>query len=214
MVAVSHPLPSSAPAADAPPPAPGLRPTTPQARATLSETRSPPLRRRPHPRLIPVGSRAALATRLPAVLLSASIQPPVTPVRLGFLSPPHPLQERVDSVQAGEAYLAGRSADTVIEMPDGPEIFETSCPWEDFIDARPRPAAPDRDRPRIALPRPRDHDARGLRDSERSASGRRDRRAPPGVEGIPREPFGRLPPDWWRGAADHFGRRGRASERA
>jgi hypothetical protein len=69
------------------------------------------------------------------------IQPPV---RLDFLSPPHPLQERVDSLQAGEVYLAGRSADTVIEMPDGPEIFETSGPWEDFIDARPRPAAPAR----------------------------------------------------------------------
>ena len=91
------------------------------------------------------------------------------------LSPPHPLQERVDSVQAGEDYLAGRSADTVIEMPDGTEIFETSGPWEDFIDTRPRPATPDRDRPRLALPRPRDHDARGLRDSERSASGRRER---------------------------------------
>ena len=82
VVPVSRPLPSSAPAADAPPPAPRLRPTTPQARATPSETRSPPLRRRPHPRLIPVGSRAALATRLPVVLRSASIQPPV---RLDFL---------------------------------------------------------------------------------------------------------------------------------
>jgi len=80
-------------------------------------------------------------------------------MRLDFLSPPHPLQERVDSVQAGVDYLAGRSADTVIEMPDGLEIFWTSGPWEGFIDARPRPASPNRDRPRIALPRPRDHDA-------------------------------------------------------
>ena len=42
---------------------------------------------------------------------------------LDFLSPPHPLQERVASVRAGVDYLAGRSADTVIEMPDGPKIF-------------------------------------------------------------------------------------------
>jgi hypothetical protein len=42
------------------------------------------------------------------------------------------VQERIDSVQAGEDYLAGRPADTVIEMPDGPEIFETSGAWEDY----------------------------------------------------------------------------------
>ena len=80
------------------------------------------------------------------MLLSASIQPPVPPVRLDFLSPPHPQQERVDSVQAGEDYLAGRSADTVIEMPDGPEIFETSGPWEDF-DRAPEAFAIPNDRP-------------------------------------------------------------------
>jgi hypothetical protein len=42
------------------------------------------------------------------------------------------VQERIDSVQAGVDYLAGRPAGTVVEMPEGPEIFETSGPWEDF----------------------------------------------------------------------------------
>jgi hypothetical protein len=42
------------------------------------------------------------------------------------------VQERVDSVQAGEDYLARRPGAETIEMPEGPEIFETSGPWEDF----------------------------------------------------------------------------------
>jgi len=65
------------------------------------------------------------------VLLSDATQPPVSRVRLDFLSP-HPLQERVDSGQAGEDTLAGRCAEMVIEMPDGPEILATSGPWEDL----------------------------------------------------------------------------------
>ncbi len=65
--------------ADAPRPSPRPRRTTPHAR-------SPPPRRRPHPRpspSVPVGSRAALATRLPALVASARRKPPV---RLDFLS--------------------------------------------------------------------------------------------------------------------------------
>ena len=41
------------------------------------------------------------------------------------------VQERIDSVVAGEEYMAGRGFEP-ISMPDGPEIFETSGAWEDY----------------------------------------------------------------------------------
>lgn len=41
------------------------------------------------------------------------------------------VQERVDSVIAGEEYMAGRSY-REIEMPEGAAIFETSGAWEDY----------------------------------------------------------------------------------
>jgi hypothetical protein len=60
-------------------PGPGKPPLTPAR---------PPPRQRPHPRLspsVPVGSRAALATRLPAMVTSGRSQPPVRSV--GFPTP-------------------------------------------------------------------------------------------------------------------------------
>ncbi|MBV5275289.1 MAG: hypothetical protein JZU52_17140 [Lamprocystis purpurea] len=41
------------------------------------------------------------------------------------------LQTRVDSVDKGEAYMRAHPG-TVIPMPSGPAIFETTGPWEDF----------------------------------------------------------------------------------
>ncbi len=41
------------------------------------------------------------------------------------------VQERVDSVKAGEDYMKGVNYKTM-EMPRGPRIFETKGPWEDF----------------------------------------------------------------------------------
>lgn len=41
------------------------------------------------------------------------------------------VQERIDSVRAGEDYMTRRGFDT-ITMPEGSEIFETSGAWEDF----------------------------------------------------------------------------------
>jgi hypothetical protein len=41
------------------------------------------------------------------------------------------VEERIDSVRAGEDYMASRSF-AMIEMPDGPEIFETAGAWEDY----------------------------------------------------------------------------------
>ena len=41
------------------------------------------------------------------------------------------LLERVDSVAAGETYLK-KTDYAVVEMPDGPRIFETRGPWEDY----------------------------------------------------------------------------------
>jgi hypothetical protein len=41
------------------------------------------------------------------------------------------IQERVDSVKAGEAYMR-EQAYKVVSMPAGPRIFETRGPWEDY----------------------------------------------------------------------------------
>ena len=41
------------------------------------------------------------------------------------------LKTRVDSVDKGEAYMRAHPG-TVIPMPSGPAIFETTGPWEDY----------------------------------------------------------------------------------
>lgn len=41
------------------------------------------------------------------------------------------LQERIDSVKAGEVYMK-KQGYRVVKMPRGPRIFETRGPWEDF----------------------------------------------------------------------------------
>ncbi len=41
------------------------------------------------------------------------------------------LETRVDSVDNGEAYMRAHPG-TIIPMPSGPAIFETTGPWEDY----------------------------------------------------------------------------------
>jgi hypothetical protein len=42
------------------------------------------------------------------------------------------LEARVTSVANGETYMAGPGKGTVVSMPEGPRIFETVGPWEDY----------------------------------------------------------------------------------
>jgi hypothetical protein len=76
-------LPLPARPGDPPLPAPRLRQTASHARSTPSETRSASSEMATSSPSLPVGSRAALATRLPAMVASARRQPPV---RLNLLS--------------------------------------------------------------------------------------------------------------------------------
>ena len=109
------PLPSSPLASDAPLPAPRPRQTTPHAHSAPSEmaTSSPSL---------PVGSRAALATRLPAMVASGRRQPPV---RLDFLSSNRHMTDQV-------RWLGRLSREDLLREYGAADIFVFPSRYEGF----------------------------------------------------------------------------------
>ena len=107
VVAVSRLLPSSAPAADAPPPVPRLRPTTPQARAAPSETRSPPS----DGDLIPVRPRRLPrgACHAPPGGATFRLDPAARAARAVGFPIPSPSPAGAGRLRAGRRGLPGRS---------------------------------------------------------------------------------------------------------
>ena len=126
--AVVAPLPflPAAPPADAPPLHRG--PGQPRRKPAR------PPQTRPHPRLIPVRPRRLPrgACHAPPGDATFRLDPAARVARAGIPISPHPLQQRVDSWQTGEDYLAGRSAEMVIEMPGDPRFSIPPAPGKTY----------------------------------------------------------------------------------